>query len=53
MIWVPTAFTDQHVDVLGLDDKATQFLQLKAEIAAITFRNRIFAGGKPIAHIRL
>ena len=53
MVWVPTALTDQHVDVLGLDDKATKFLQLIAEIATIALSDRIFAGGEPIAHLRL
>jgi len=53
VIRVPTAFADQHVDVFGLDDQTTQFLQLKAEIATIALRDRIFAGRKPIAHFRL
>ena len=53
MIWVPAALTDQHIDVLGLDNETTQFLQLKAEIATIALSDRIFAGGEPIAHIRL
>jgi hypothetical protein len=53
MIWVPAAPTDQHIDVLGLDDKATKILQLIAEIAAIALSDRIFAGGEPIAHLRL
>jgi len=50
LIRVPALRANQQLIVFGLDDLSLEHGQLIALITAITLGNRVFTGGKPIAH---